>query len=552
MNTLRYLPGDWYALVSANHVVVLPPDTAADTVKSLWDAMDGTEDLETLLSALLGTVGMKITAMPDFAMVSRAKAPHVMVRGAVQFNYTDERGSHQISASGIATWTEQRCSETSAWSLDSGAVQAEAAAGPVLHITEGMVLASKLSFGSEQTAAAGKISAEAQKVIDEAVEDARGRRAADAASEAEPEETQLAVKPAGKRAAEPKKQETAAAAAPATSAAPKASATPAQEPSAPAVQKKAVSSETPTAPAPDAKKPEAAAPAANELATVAMKRTSANLEPNADSARQQQGSKKVPAAAADDADTMDPEAEESSGISEEVSLASILLGKRDDPSTQYQTEEPDNADTIIKARASKVSVLPENEEVDNEDTVYSTSLRSRASAPAQPAAEPEMSTISSHQMILARVCSGGHPNPPESTSCRTCHVKLSGQATRVRQPSMGRMFVTEQSSGPGSTHLLTRSVIIGRQPVYKGPAGASEPKLMKVLSPNNDISRSHVQVKIDGWHVELVDLGATNGTVLLREGQSPRRLGTKEAVLLLSGDVADLGDGVTLSFKDLP
>lgn len=78
------------------------------------------------------------------------------------------------------------------------------------------------------------------------------------------------------------------------------------------------------------------------------------------------------------------------------------------------------------------------------------------------------------------------------------------------------------------------------------------PRMLQVRSPSGDISRSHVEVRLDGWHVLLVDLNSTNGTRLLRPGQAPRRLGTGESVMLFAGDTADLGDGVSLGFEDLP
>ena len=77
------------------------------------------------------------------------------------------------------------------------------------------------------------------------------------------------------------------------------------------------------------------------------------------------------------------------------------------------------------------------------------------------------------------------------------------------------------------------------------------PRLVQVTSGNGDISRSHVEVRLDGWDVLLVDLKATNGTVLVREGQAPRRLSQGEEAILLNGDIAELGDGISLLFEGL-
>jgi pSer/pThr/pTyr-binding forkhead associated (FHA) protein len=61
-----------------------------------------------------------------------------------------------------------------------------------------------------------------------------------------------------------------------------------------------------------------------------------------------------------------------------------------------------------------------------------------------------------------------------------------------------------------------------------------------------------VEVRLEGWHVMLCDLKATNGTVLVREGQSPRRLAQNEMAILLDGDIAELGDNISLRFEEIP
>ena len=78
------------------------------------------------------------------------------------------------------------------------------------------------------------------------------------------------------------------------------------------------------------------------------------------------------------------------------------------------------------------------------------------------------------------------------------------------------------------------------------------PRLVTVPSPQHDVSRSHLEVRLEGWHVLLVDLGATNSTTLRRNGQPEVRLRPYEPVLAGTGDVVDLGDGVELTFEDLP
>jgi len=99
---------------------------------------------------------------------------------------------------------------------------------------------------------------------------------------------------------------------------------------------------------------------------------------------------------------------------------------------------------------------------------------------------------------------------------------------------------------------LDQSLVIGRQPSVSRVQGAGMPRLVQVASPGGDISRSHVEVRLEGWHVMLCDLKATNGTVLVREGQAPRRLAQNEMAILLDGDIAELGDNISLRFEEIP
>jgi hypothetical protein len=98
---------------------------------------------------------------------------------------------------------------------------------------------------------------------------------------------------------------------------------------------------------------------------------------------------------------------------------------------------------------------------------------------------------------------------------------------------------------------LDESLVIGRQPSVSRVQGGTMPRLIQVASPGGDISRSHVEVRLEGWHVMLCDLKATNGTVLVREGQPPRRLAQNEMAIILDGDIAELGDDVSLRFEEI-
>ena len=147
--------------------------------------------------------------------------------------------------------------------------------------------------------------------------------------------------------------------------------------------------------------------------------------------------------------------------------------------------------------------------------------------------------------ILARSCAYGHANTPVRSTCAVCGGGLNPQAEVVPRPSLGRVLLST-----GDVVELEQPVVFGRYPqAHVVTAQAQAPLLVTVPSPSQDISRSHLEVRLEGWNVLLVDLTTVNGTTLLRPGQPPRRLHPQEPTLVVSGDVADLGDGVRLTFE---
>lgn len=167
-----------------------------------------------------------------------------------------------------------------------------------------------------------------------------------------------------------------------------------------------------------------------------------------------------------------------------------------------------------------------------------------AGADAQPA--PAAAAPNSGPMVLARVCADGHANPPTNAECAACGRQLPSDARQVPRPQLGVMRIST-----GEVVQLDQSLVIGRQPSVSRVPGGGMPRLVQVASPGGDISRSHVEVRLEGWHVMLCDLKATNGTVLVRQGQPPRRLAQNEMAILLDGDIAELGDDISLRFEEI-
>lgn len=143
------------------------------------------------------------------------------------------------------------------------------------------------------------------------------------------------------------------------------------------------------------------------------------------------------------------------------------------------------------------------------------------------------------------VCANGHANSPERAACRVCGAPLHGETRTVARPPLGAVTVSS-----GERFVLDRSAIIGRRPRASRVSAQDMPQLITVPSPQQDISRSHLELRLEGWHVVALDLGTTNGTTLYREGFEPLRLRSREGVVLHDGDHLDLGDDVHLVFGE--
>jgi len=110
-----------------------------------------------------------------------------------------------------------------------------------------------------------------------------------------------------------------------------------------------------------------------------------------------------------------------------------------------------------------------------------------------------------------------------------------------RPPAPGRVRVST-----GQVLTLDRTVVIGRRPRSTRVTGTDLPHLVAVDSPQQDISRSHVELRAEGDSIVAIDLHTTNGTTLRRSGVDPMRLHPGEPTVVVPGDVIDLGDDITV------
>ena len=73
--------------------------------------------------------------------------------------------------------------------------------------------------------------------------------------------------------------------------------------------------------------------------------------------------------------------------------------------------------------------------------------------------------------------------------------------------------------------------------------------MLRLASPDNDISRNHAEVFLAGRQVIVRDLGSTNGTTVALPGQEPIRLRPSDQQVIEPGTVVTLADEISLTYE---
>lgn len=148
-------------------------------------------------------------------------------------------------------------------------------------------------------------------------------------------------------------------------------------------------------------------------------------------------------------------------------------------------------------------------------------------------------------LVQAAVCPAGHPNPPSASVCWACSSALSSdRLATVHRPPLGALVIDG-----GRRVVLDRTVVLGRQPSADGSFPGEPPLLLTVGSTSGDVSRTHAEVRVEGWNVRVVDLSSTNGTVVQTPGRAPERLRPHQPVAFVPNSTVRLAKEVTITFE---
>ena len=104
---------------------------------------------------------------------------------------------------------------------------------------------------------------------------------------------------------------------------------------------------------------------------------------------------------------------------------------------------------------------------------------------------------------------------------------VPGPFATHRHPTPARLVLST-----GLVVPLDRAVLLGRAPQVARVSNRELPRLITVPSPQQDISRTHAEVRVEGDHVLVTDLDSTNGVHVARPGEGARRLHPGEPSLV--------------------
>lgn len=502
MSVPEYLPGAWSAVSRPGFVALLGPTAAPTTARALWEASaDG------LLAGLVVLARDGFGGLPSFALVhvERGRA-HLALRGDVTAEVGTTSGSHTVRAGEVGTWSEQVLDDVTWVRLRNDDAPDEGAGLP-------------LGDGVAPAAALRVVLVEDEAVVEPVAVVATQDAVADELTEV----------------------------------------TGPHEPSAPdVIDVPDLALPAPTPPAPEETVLEADAP-------------------------------DTPAAGAR---AFDEPAFDEPTVDEPQDVAPELDEPAQEPATAEAAPEPVVADEAAvdepvfgDASASEDVVVPSAAEPASTEPALPAPSLPAPSAPQavlpEPVVEPVLPEPAS-EPVPALVALGAPEADVESTVDATRTLVgpasaddhdgltiLSSDLAQIREqlPAWASQWPQEGATpGPfevptpapaveparlvlstGVEVTLDRTVLLGRAPQVARVTNRELPRLVAVPSPQQDISRTHAEVRAEGEHVLVTDLHSTNGVHVSRQGEGARRLHPGEPSVVVPGEVVDLGDGVTFT-----
>jgi hypothetical protein len=160
--------------------------------------------------------------------------------------------------------------------------------------------------------------------------------------------------------------------------------------------------------------------------------------------------------------------------------------------------------------------------------------------PPSPPTRPVDSVETTGPMIRGVLCANRHFTDPTLPYCAMCGislVQLTASSQLGRRPPLGVLLMDN-----GVTVRLDTDYVIGREPEFDEDVVAGRARPLRMAGSGTGMSRRHLRLTLQGWHVQVVDLQSANGTVVQLPGDSePRRIPAGTPVTVRPGSLVGFG-----------
>jgi hypothetical protein len=134
---------------------------------------------------------------------------------------------------------------------------------------------------------------------------------------------------------------------------------------------------------------------------------------------------------------------------------------------------------------------------------------------------------------------------------RPVEARRTEARTRAQRPPSTAPVYAFRIGGLKEPIALDRPARIGRRPSTPRILTGIPPRLVRVVSPQREVSATHLELSQVGATIVVTDLRSTNGTVVLLPGSAPRKLRQGESVVVSPGTLVDIGDDNILQILPL-
>ncbi|ACQ80012.1 FHA domain containing protein [Beutenbergia cavernae DSM 12333] len=553
MRPRTYVPGTWTAMVAPQAVVVLDPSVAPLTVLRVWDEVEAGSDVTSWVELLAGG---GLAALPAFALVQVTPDG---VRALLRGDLVVEIDGHSLDARDVATWREQLAPE----GREIVVRTPEAADGVGdLPLEAGVVRAAQVQY----TVTVRPTRTVAAPLLVPAELDADGASAVEPESDdASVDATDGATTALGAAGAVTETL-------PPVTAVPF-PAVPAPEEPVAGPEAEAESVDAVEAVADGEPEPERDAEGESELEAEAEAEVEPEPEPEVEPEPE---AEPEPEPEPEPENEPEPESEpEPENESEpepafeseldveldsesETELEAVPEPEPEPEPVELEPEtEPEPADPEV-SEDTFASYDPDDVDEGAESTIMVGSLPKAAapgamidSVPAAPAPVPGAPPLPTPppKPSDAPAAAAGGDHDGQTLLAEELPERQGGGVGPAPEPESAAPPAYVLSFAHGARVDLDRPVLVGRAPESPRFDGPTPPRLVPVPSPEQDISRTHAEIRVEGGYVIVTDLRSTNGTVVTRPGQPAQRLHPGEGVPIPVGTEVDLGDGAIITLE---